>query len=63
MKKNERELWHGTRMIVEWDGPTLCPTEVPEGEDRKGLGKAIFKKIMTENFPEEMNDMANWMWK
>ena len=39
----------------------VCPTEVPEGEERKRLGKAIFKKIMTENFPEEMNDMANWM--
>lgn len=37
------------------------PIEVPEGEKRKKLGKVVFKKIMTENFPEEMKDMTDWM--
>lgn len=41
----------------------ICLIDVPEGEKRKGLGKALVKKIMTENFPEEMKYMANWMGK
>ena len=30
-----------------------CPTEVSEGQTRKKLGKAVFKMMTTENFPEE----------
>lgn len=60
-EENEREIvtWGQNDHRMRWTNTR--PIEVPEGEKRKKLGKVVFKKIMTENFPEEMKDMTDWM--
>ena len=59
MKRNEdslRDLWDNIKHII------IFTTELPEGEERKGLRK-IFEELIAAKFPNLRKKTVNQVWE